>query len=474
MKVLLGLVLILVSCAGHSAVKVAEPILLANQVVLHSKILNEERNIVVSLPAGYQESDINYPVLYLLDGVQNIQHVAGSAEILTRTGSMPPMIIVGIKSVNRVRDYTPTNVASQSLDSGGADNFLDFISNELFPYIDKKYRTHPFRILEGHSLGGLFAGHVLLKNSELFDAYIIMNPAFWWDGEEIIKRANKFIDKTDRLDKSVYFAVGKNDGIGMIQVLRRFVEIVKKGKLKGVHLWHEEIEGEGHMSTPLLANYYGLKHIFSEIQYSKARWKNFTDTDFLAHENRLSEKYGDTVKQSEETYASLGRFLLAKKNYSGAITVFKQMTEKYDSWYRNFADLANAYEMNGNPKRAVEAFQKAHDLAIKLKSLDQANKYLKRISLIKKPVIISNSVFSSYSGRYKSKNYDVIFSVENKKLIGKYSDGYVEELYPESSNIFYLRNDDPSTYEFVKGEKGKVTKMIVHTLTEPIIFEKLK
>jgi enterochelin esterase-like enzyme len=62
---------------------------------------------VVALPAGYASSNASYPVLYLLDGEQNIWHVAGSVEVLTRTGAMPPVIIVGVKSGNRMRDFNP-------------------------------------------------------------------------------------------------------------------------------------------------------------------------------------------------------------------------------------------------------------------------------------------------------------------------------------------------------------------------------
>jgi predicted alpha/beta superfamily hydrolase len=51
--------------------------------------------------------------------------------------------------------------------AGGADSFLRFIREELLPEVDRKYRTAPFRILMGHSLGGLFALHAFSRSPGL-------------------------------------------------------------------------------------------------------------------------------------------------------------------------------------------------------------------------------------------------------------------------------------------------------------------
>ena len=48
---------------------------LGNRDTISSKILNEKRPIIISLPKGYQNGNSNYPVLYLTDGLQNIWHV---------------------------------------------------------------------------------------------------------------------------------------------------------------------------------------------------------------------------------------------------------------------------------------------------------------------------------------------------------------------------------------------------------------
>ncbi|WP_255402360.1 alpha/beta hydrolase-fold protein [Tenacibaculum sp. SG-28] len=91
-----------------------------------SKLLEEDREIAISLPEGYEKSKSSYPVIYLTDGFQNIEHVRGSVELLTRTGHIPPIIIVGIKSIDRVRDFTYSK-SENNPKSGGGQQFLSFI-----------------------------------------------------------------------------------------------------------------------------------------------------------------------------------------------------------------------------------------------------------------------------------------------------------------------------------------------------------
>ncbi len=83
--------------------------------------------------------------------MQNIRHVVGSVDVLSRSGDTPPAIVVGIKSEERMKDFTPTQVNEVPM-SGGAESFLHFLKKELMPYIDKQYRNNSFRVLEGHSM----------------------------------------------------------------------------------------------------------------------------------------------------------------------------------------------------------------------------------------------------------------------------------------------------------------------------------
>ena len=149
---------------------------------LKSEVLGEERIILVRTPSGYEAGNQRYPVLYMTDGDAHIGHTGATIEFLSRNGRMSELIVVGITNTDRTRDLSPTHVKTAAVagvqfpTSGGADKFLKFIESELIPDIEKRYRVQPYRILAGHSLGGLFVVHAMLSRPELFNSYIRCEP----------------------------------------------------------------------------------------------------------------------------------------------------------------------------------------------------------------------------------------------------------------------------------------------------------
>src|SRR4051794_10939598 len=148
---------------------------------IHSTILNENRELWVYVPpsaaAGNQS---RYPVMYLLDGPSFFYPVTSMAQYLSIVGKMPEMIIVGITNTDRARDFTPTHSISWSDgeqdtaalgSSGGGERFIAFIQNELMPHIDSIYKTAPYRMFVGHSLGGLTVINSLINHPALFNSY---------------------------------------------------------------------------------------------------------------------------------------------------------------------------------------------------------------------------------------------------------------------------------------------------------------
>ena len=78
------------------------PVSIGNYRMLHSKILNEDRTLLVNLPEGYEESTMHYPVLYVLYGGQVKGYFAESVHIVNRlseAGLIPQLIIIGVKKI---------------------------------------------------------------------------------------------------------------------------------------------------------------------------------------------------------------------------------------------------------------------------------------------------------------------------------------------------------------------------------------
>ncbi|WP_148232038.1 alpha/beta hydrolase-fold protein [Maribacter sp. HTCC2170] len=364
---------------------------LGTQYFLKSEILQEDRPIIISLPVGYKNNDANYPVLYLLDGLGNIKHVVGTVELLTESGTIPPIIIVAIESLDRSRDLTPSKAGKDVYggtgdagipQSGGAPEFLQFLEKELIPYVESNFRTHPYRLLEGHSFGGLFGTYTLMEKPGIFDAFIIQSPALWWNKEEMTEKAKEFFQSNTNLDKSVYFGIGGGDGWGMRQELIRYVDVIKQNNPKNLHWMHQEIGDEGHDDARLLLNYYGLKFVFSDLKASENSLKNYSDEVFLKSEQHLADKYGKNVRRPASDYFDIITKLLNDQNDLGAITVLKRASEAYPNYAILSNNLGQLYEKTNQIDKAIEAYESAIIISKKLK-LGQEVGYQKEIDRMK-------------------------------------------------------------------------------------------
>jgi enterochelin esterase-like enzyme len=139
---------------------------------IKSDILGMERNYAIYLPAGYDDTDRSYPVLYLLHGsgdnhtgwVQfgQVQHIADKA---IADGKAAPMIIVMPDADTQVRGYF--NLPD------GSFNYENFFFEELIPFIEKTYRVRSdkrYRAISGLSMGGGGTTYYTLHHPDVFAA----------------------------------------------------------------------------------------------------------------------------------------------------------------------------------------------------------------------------------------------------------------------------------------------------------------
>ena len=92
---------------------------------------------------------------------------------------------------------------------GQAAKYLDFIKEELLPFVEKRYAIDASkRTLVGHSAGGLFASYVLLNHTEVFESYVILSPALFWNNKQLFADESRYASKQKDLKSRVYFATG--------------------------------------------------------------------------------------------------------------------------------------------------------------------------------------------------------------------------------------------------------------------------
>jgi len=213
-----------------------EQLVLGKTYKIQSKILKEDRKLNIYTPDGYHpDSSKTYPVIYLLDGSANedFVHIVGIVQFLTMIDAMPKSIVIGIANVDRKRDFTfPTTIKKDKEDfptTGGSANFINFLAKEVQPFVEQKFKTNTSKTIIGQSLGGLLATEILLKQSKLFDNYVMISPSLWWDKQSLLKDVETVINNKKLISTKVYIAVGE-EGKVMKEDATKLAEVLQKNK----------------------------------------------------------------------------------------------------------------------------------------------------------------------------------------------------------------------------------------------------
>ena len=340
------------------------------KLTIKSAVLGEDRVILVRTPVGYETNKLNYPVLYMTDGDAHMGHTASTIEFLVRNGRMPDVIVVGVTNTDRTRDLTPAkssvkNAAGQLQNptAGGADNFLKFFETELIPEIEKQYRVQPYRILAGHSFGGLFAIHAMITKTSLFNSYIAVSPSLQWENGEALKRAEDFLKNQKELKVTLFTSLGNEPG-GIGESFDRFKEVLSKTSIKGFEWQADRMDDEDHGSVVLRSHYVGLRKVYEgwsgpRDMKSGAVLGGLEGAD--AHYKKLSEKFGYRIPVPENLINQIGYQLLDGKPQE-AIAAFKANVERYPDSANVYDSLAEAYERGGQIDLAEPLYQKAQIL----------------------------------------------------------------------------------------------------------------
>ncbi|HEX8148751.1 MAG TPA: alpha/beta hydrolase-fold protein [Pyrinomonadaceae bacterium] len=343
------------------------------RVVIRSQVLGEERVIYVRTPPGYARGRERFPVLYLTDGDAHIQQASATVAFLAGNARMPEMIVVGITNTDRTRDLTPTHVEQLPTNpglrwptSGGADKFLKFVETELIPLVESKYRTQPYRVFAGHSLGGLFAVHTLFTRPELFNAYIAASPALQWDNFLLVGRAREFFGARRELNRTLFVSLAAEAG-GIGSAFGQFRDVLGRQQAKGFVWEAARFEDEDHFSAVLRGYYAGLRRVFDGWLYPIDPNTNVIAGGLKGveeHYRKLSERLGFTVPAPEALMNQVGYQALGQGNVEEAVAAFKLNVERYPASANVYDSLGEAYERAGKPDLALPNYEKAHALGV--------------------------------------------------------------------------------------------------------------
>lgn len=222
---------------------------------LYSHVLQEERAVIVHLPANYHP-DRQYPVIYALDGSSLDLHLIAA---LKAQPHLPECVVVGLPNVSgqgRQRDYTPpfmrTDADEADSPMGQGDAFLDFLTDELIPFIEKNYAVGAARTLCGQSRGGLLVVYSLLYRPDVFTGRMAFSPALWRDDQLILKVISESM-QPPHSPSFLYLSLGMEENEKMKTAFGSFEAFLQQTKPERLHVDVEYTPHADHQSNSALS-----------------------------------------------------------------------------------------------------------------------------------------------------------------------------------------------------------------------------
>jgi predicted alpha/beta superfamily hydrolase len=350
---------------------------------IRSTLLQETRPYWIRFPAGYDEKNgvfqkSNYPVLYLLDGDAHFNSVAGLVQIMgggiNGTRVIPDMIVVAIPNTDRTRDLTPSHSTKDNTgnevpflkSSGGGPRFLEFLKKELIPHIDSNYRTMPYRVLVGHSFGGITVINALYTMPETFNAYIAIDPSLWWDQQLLLKKARTYFQHASLNTKTLYLSQANTLNAGDTNIndhfesIKEFATLLETRNHSGLRWKYEYFPDDDHGSVPFISEYDGLRFIFADY---RIRNEVFHHPELItAQYQKLYEETGVKFKPDESVINNLGYQALNSKSYDLAVEYFQMNINYYPDSYNVYDSMGEAWMKKGDYRKSISYYKRSLDL----------------------------------------------------------------------------------------------------------------
>lgn len=210
------------------------------------------------------------PAVLFMDGDDQFSAALKAYKKARAAGEVAELLLVGVgygasytKPGNqRVRDYTPTALPTEH-GSGGADRFLTFLTDTLWPELTRRYAVRDdARGIAGHSLGSLLVVHALLQRTLFFNRFLASAPSLWWDDRAVICAAQRVQRTGVARPARLYLSVGEDDTTSMTTDLEMFEQQLAAHPFPALQVISQRFPGRDHYNVLEEAFRAGLGALF--------------------------------------------------------------------------------------------------------------------------------------------------------------------------------------------------------------------
>ncbi len=349
-------------------------IVLGQALTLNSKTFGRDVPVQVYVPNSYATGSTRYPVLYVLNSYP-FTFTCGTVELLAGNMETPEMIVVGVPPFDR--GYVPTPFEERGEGPTPVDLSIRFLKEELIPFVDKNYRTNTYRILHGHSVGGLFTMYTLFNHPEMFTAYLAGSPWFQTLNQYWLKNIEKMAKVRNLDGKFLHMTVGNQETQLTIDTYRELEKWMNAQSLGGLIWKSERVEGN-HGSMVGRVIYDGLSFFFNGWRVPQSELVD-GDIDKIDAAIKASaakwEKFGFDASSiiPESQINALGYFFINRKDLDKAIKALSYNVRRFPKSFNAHDSLAEAFMVKGDKENAIKYYK----MAVELNPGDTA--YAKRV-----------------------------------------------------------------------------------------------
>jgi predicted alpha/beta superfamily hydrolase len=354
-------------------------------LIIKSDVYKTDRKIAVYLPPNYEDiRNEKLQVVYVFDGQSEplFNYVANSISYLSAMGELNHMIVVGIYTKNRPKEFIPMPVSKEEKDywnekqDFGFSALLDkHLTDEVFPLIEKKYNANKYKLAIGHSLGGTYLVNSFADGKKIFNSYIAISPNLEYDNDEIQNKVKMLLKNTKSINSFLNISIGDLD-----QTEKKFTRgikvldtIISTNMVVGLKYRLDYLKDASHSTSP-----------FKEIPIALLEFAKITkrpnDDELLKMLNNKQISFSEGLKNyyknlsnwvgyeylpSENQINNLAYFSLNNKNAkeglnieNWALELYPNSINLYDSKAEMLENLNQKDEAQKTAKIALEKLEK--------------------------------------------------------------------------------------------------------------------
>ncbi len=337
---------------------------------LTSDILGRQITLLVREPDKNNDEHPT-PVLYVVgsDWRGQFAQLVSTVEVLESGDHIPRMLVVGVDLPDGNGVLIPGRDRGED---AGAEEWLDFLADELFPYVDETWNGASFRVVYGASNSAIFSLWALSIRSDVINAVVASSPMIGWCPELLNETLGAWF-ATDPPGKRAMAVVWSDDDYGRVtEYAPALAERLEREAPEWLDWSAEEISALGHVPPGDLA--LGLRTVFS----GWAVPDGIEDvSEIVSHFESLENRFGFPVPVPAGPLADLGFRAWQEERFADAQKVFGAISTYVPEDPLGPAGLALVAHSEGR-------VEEARALALKATEMDPesgpAQRVLQRVS----------------------------------------------------------------------------------------------